>query len=80
MKFVVDRIEGDRAVQFLYDDDRVQFAFPVKYLTSGLREGDHLHVTFELDPESREQEKERAERLLRNLTRGSDPSQKQFTL
>jgi len=79
MKLVVDRIEEDIAVCYLYEDDRIRFDIPLRYLPPGTVAGDHLRVSFERDPESREQERRRAEDLLRELTRGQ-PDEKRFTL
>ncbi|HXF04843.1 MAG TPA: DUF3006 domain-containing protein [Blastocatellia bacterium] len=73
MKLVVDRIEEGIAVCFLYEDDRVSFAIPLGYLPAGTRAGDHLRVTFELDPESRRQEQQKAESLLDELRKTSPP-------
>jgi hypothetical protein len=68
MKVVVDRIEGDKAVLVLYDDDSVKFNLPVERLPKGIKGGDHLQVSFTLDKESRESEKKRVEGLLKDLT------------
>lgn len=79
MKLVIDRIEDDVAVCYLYEDDRVRFNIPLRYLPPGARAGDHLRVHFELDPESRQREQERAQQLLRELTR-EHPPEKRFRL
>ena len=71
LKIVVDRIEGDTAVLVLYDDEKVRFNVPIGYLPAGTRGGDHLRVRFTQDVESREAERERAERLLEDLKQGS---------
>ena len=76
MKLVVDRIEEGLAVCYLYDDDRTKFDIPVEYLPRGVRAGDHLNVTFEIDRDSREREQQRAEDLLRELTKGQHPDKK----
>lgn len=73
MKLVVDRIEEDIAVCVLYEDDRVSWAIPLRYLPAGTRAGDHLRVTFELDAESRRQEQQKAESLLDELRKTSPP-------
>ncbi|GBC77308.1 hypothetical protein HRbin08_00782 [bacterium HR08] len=79
MRLVVDRIEDDIAVCYLYEDDRVRLDIPRRYLPPGVTAGDHLRVSFELDRESRERERRRAEELLRELTRGQS-DEKRFKL
>jgi hypothetical protein len=66
-KVVIDRLEGDLAVVVLYDDDSVKFNLPLKYLPQGAGGGDHLQMTFTIDEESREAEKERIEDLYKQL-------------
>ena len=66
-RVVVDRLEGPLAVLVLYDDDSVKFNLPVERLPPGLREGDHLILTFERDDESRDEEKAKATNLLNDL-------------
>jgi Protein of unknown function (DUF3006) len=66
-KVVIDRIEGDLAVIVIYDDDRVKFNLPVRYLPEGLREGDHLLMSFEEAEASRESEKNKIDDLLKEL-------------
>ena len=68
-RVVIDRIEGDLAVLVIYDDDRVKFNLPVRYLPQGAREGDHLQVSFVSDEVSRELERKRVEDLLKELKR-----------
>jgi hypothetical protein len=68
MKVVIDRIEGDVAVLVIHEDDRIKFNLPIRYLPEGVRGGDHLHVTFTLDEQSRMAEKKRVEDLLSELT------------
>jgi hypothetical protein len=80
MKLVIDRIEEGWAICTLYDDERVQLDLPIEYLPAGVREGDHLDVTFEVDRESTEKEKKKAEELLKKLTKDQDPGQKKFKL
>jgi len=64
---IIDRIEGDLAVLVLYDDERVKFNLPVKYLPEGARDGDHLQMSFVKDELSRETEKKRIDNLLEEL-------------
>jgi hypothetical protein len=68
-KIVVDRIEGDLAVLVLYEDDRVKFNLPLGYLPDGVREGDHLQMSFAEDESSRESEQKRIDDLLKELKR-----------
>ncbi len=79
MKLVVDRIEEDIAVCYLYEDDRIRFDIPLRYLPPDVVAGDHLRVSFELDRESRERERRRAEELLHELTRRQS-DEKRFNL
>ena len=67
LRIVIDRIEGDLAVLVLYEDDRVRFNLPLRYLPEGVREGDHLQMGFAEDEASREAEKSRIEGLLSEL-------------
>ena len=64
---IIDRIEGDLAVLVLYDDERVKFNLPVRYLPEGARDGDHLQMSFVKDELSRETEKKRIDNLLEEL-------------
>ena len=51
----------------LYDDDRVKFNLPVRYLPDGARDGDHLQMSFVRDELSQESEKKRIDNLLGEL-------------
>lgn len=51
----------------LYDDDRVKLNFPLRYLPEGVREGDHLEVSFRKDDKSRGAEENRIDDLLAEL-------------
>jgi hypothetical protein len=66
-KVVIDHVEGDLAVIVIYDDDRVKFNLPLRYLPEGLREGDHLQMSFEEAEASRESEKNKIDDLLKEL-------------
>jgi len=66
-KVVIDRIEGDLAVLVVYDDDRVKFNLPLRFLPEGVREGDHLQLNFTADDESRQIETKRIGDLLTDL-------------
>lgn len=67
IKAFIDRTEGDLAVIILYDDDKVKFNFPLKYLPEGISEGDHLQLTFTVDKESGEAERQKIDSLLNKL-------------
>ena len=66
-KVVIDRVEGDLAVVVFYDDDRVKFNLPLQYLPEGVREGDHLQMSFVKDLSGRESERMRIDELLKDL-------------
>ena len=68
IKVFIDRVEGDLAVIVLYDDDKVKFNLPVKYLPEAIGEGDYLQLTFTVDKESHEEEKQKIDNLLKKLT------------
>ena len=67
-KVVIDRIEGEHAVVVDFDDDSVKFNLPVDYLPKGVKEGDHLQMSFKVEEESREAQKKRVQDLLKELT------------
>ena len=67
-KVVIDRVEGDKAVVVLYDDDAVKFNLPAQLLPEGVKGGDHFKVTFAVDKESRDAEKKKVDDLLSELT------------
>jgi hypothetical protein len=67
MKVVIDRTEGDLAVVVLYDDDRIRFNLPIRYLPRGVREGDHLQMSFTEDEASRDSGQMRVDELLKEL-------------
>jgi hypothetical protein len=76
----VDRIESGLAVILLSDGSGVQFDLPMEYLPPGTEAGDHLLITFQLDPESREETLRSIAELKKRLTRDSDPEQTEFKL
>lgn len=80
IKAFVDRIESGLAVILLSDGSGVQFDLPLEYLPPGTEAGDHLLITFQLDPESREETLRRVAELRRRLTKDSDPQQTEFKL
>jgi len=79
IKAFVDRIESDLAVILLSDGSGVQFDLPLKYLPPDTEAGDHLVISFQLDPESREATLRNIEELKRQLTEGND-QQTEFKL
>ena len=80
IKAFIDRIESGLAVILLSDGSGVQFDLPLEYLPPGTEAGDHLVITFQLDPESREETLRRITELKRRLTEDSDPQQTKFKL
>lgn len=80
IKAFVDRIESGLAVILLSDGSGVQFDLPLKYLPPGIEAGDHLTITFQLDPQSREETLRSITELKKQLTKDSDPQQTEFKL
>ena len=76
----VDRIESGLAVILLSDGSGVQFDLPLEYLPPGTEAGDHLVITFQLDPESREETLRNIAELKKRLTEDSDSQQTEFKL
>jgi len=76
----VDRIESGVAVILFSDGSGVQFALPLEYLPPGTEAGDHLLITFQLDPESREETLRSIAELKKRMTKDSDPQQTEFKL
>ena len=72
LKVIIDRVEDDLAVIVLADDDSVHFNLPIKYLPDGVRDGDHLQLTFALDRDSREAARRKTADLLKELTGKKD--------
>ncbi|RJX25112.1 MAG: DUF3006 domain-containing protein [Dethiobacter sp.] len=66
MKAVIDRFEGDYAV-VLFGDEEVKVNIPKKLLPEGAREGSWLSVSFELDLEGTQKQKEKIQGLLDKL-------------
>ena len=67
LKVFIDRIEENRAVIVLYDDDSVKFNLPTRYLPEGVSEGDYLQVSFAVDKEAHAEEKQKIDDLLGKL-------------
>ena len=80
IKVFIDRIESGLAVILLSDGSGVQFDLPLEYLPPGTEAGDHLVITFQLDPESREETLRSIAELKKQLTKDSDPQQTEFKL
>jgi hypothetical protein len=80
MRLIVDRIEEGIAVCSVYDDEDRRIEVPIRYLPPEIREGDHLTLTFAIDPLGKESEMRKAEELLRELTKNQDPNKKKFKL
>jgi Protein of unknown function (DUF3006) len=80
IKAFVDRIESGLAVILLSDYSGIQFDMPLEYLPPGIEAGDHLTITFQLDPESREETRRSIADLKKRLTEDSDPQQTEFKL
>jgi Protein of unknown function (DUF3006) len=80
IKAYVDRIESGLAVILLSDGSGVQFDLPLEYLPPGTEAGDHLLITFQLDPESREETLRSVAELKRRLAKDGDPQQTEFKL
>jgi hypothetical protein len=66
---IVDRIEDDLAVLVMSDDEKVKLNLPVNRLPKGVKSGDHLKVTFEIDRESADEVATEIEDLLDKLKR-----------
>ena len=80
IKAFIDRIESGLAVILLSDGSGVQFDLPLEYLPPGTEAGDHLVITFQLDPESREETLRNIAELKKRLAETSDPQQTEFKL
>jgi hypothetical protein len=76
----IDRIEEGLAVIVLSEEDEFQFDLPLKYLPPGVKEGDHLTLSFKLDPASAAARRQRLAELKKELTQDRDPKQKNFKL
>ncbi|OYT71362.1 MAG: hypothetical protein CFK52_08350 [Chloracidobacterium sp. CP2_5A] len=79
-RLVVDSLTEGFARLIFHDDAQVYFDCPARLLPEGIREGDHLRLTFLRDDEARIREQAEVKSLLRELTQGGDPDQKDFYL
>jgi hypothetical protein len=61
MKVIIDRIEGDTAVIF-FDIQKVYV--PLSDLPKGSEEGSWLKVSFKLDPNGEQKQKDKMDRLI----------------
>ncbi|MCS7079787.1 MAG: DUF3006 domain-containing protein [Chloracidobacterium sp.] len=77
---VVDSLTEGFARLIFHGDAQVYFDCPRRLLPAGIREGDHLQMTFTRDDEARVREQAEVKSLLRELTQGNDPDQKDFYL
>ena len=66
---IVDRIEDGLAALVLSDDEKVKLNLPVDRLPKGVKSGDHLKVTFEIDRESTGKVATEVDNLLDKLKR-----------
>lgn len=66
MKAVIDRFEEKMAV-LLVGDKEAQVDFPKDLLPNGIKEGDWLKLTMEIDPEGKKKQKQKIEGLLNKL-------------
>lgn len=66
MNAVIDRFEGDYAV-ILLGEEVHEIVVSIKHLPKGAKEGSWLKITFELDPEGTQKQKEKVEVLLEKL-------------
>jgi hypothetical protein len=66
VKAVIDRFEGKYAV-VLFGEEEIKVDVPRKLLPDGAREGSWLKVSFELDPEGTQKQKEKIQNLLGKL-------------
>lgn len=64
----VDRIEGDKAVLLVGDEEQCKVILPVDCLPDGAREGAVLTVNLEYDPELTAEAFEKSQSLVRRLS------------
>lgn len=82
IKAVIDHIEdGGMAVVLLGDDEKTSVDVPLSFLPQGVGGGDHLHITFTVDPAARAATADRVKKLQDQLTQTSGTQdQKDFKL
>ncbi len=79
IKAFVDRVESNIAV-LLSSDGGFQFDAPVEWLPRGVKAGDHLLISFRLDPASAAATLQNVSDLKRQLTEDGDPERTEFKL
>ena len=68
IKAVIDRFEGEYAV-VLFGEDELKVDIPRQILPPGAKEGSWMNVSFELDLEGENKQREKIEGLLDKLKR-----------
>jgi len=66
MKAIIERLEANYAV-VLFGEDEIRVDIPLEVLPYGVREGDVLSVSFEIDMEATRARKEKALSFLEKL-------------
>jgi 5-carboxymethyl-2-hydroxymuconate isomerase len=66
LQVVIDRFEEDKAI-LLIGETESRVVWPREYLPQGTEEGDHVEVSFRIDPEATRSAKQEVEDLLRQL-------------
>lgn len=66
MQAVIDRIEEDKAVLLVGEEEK-KVIFPLTYLPEGVGEGDYLQLEICPDPEATKNAREEAAELLKSL-------------
>ncbi len=66
MKAVIDRFEGDYAI-VLVGDVEIKLDIPRELLPKSAKEGSWLNVSFQLDPEGENKQREKVSKLLDKL-------------
>ena len=66
IKAVIDRFQGEYA-NVLFGDDELKVDIPRQLLPAGAREGSWLNISFELDPEGENKQRDKIEGLLDKL-------------
>ncbi len=68
----IDRLEGSLAVVTFSSDDKLHLNLPLECLPAGVKEGDHLQLTLQLDPTGTEAVGRRIAKLQAELTSSSE--------
>lgn len=80
IKTFVDQLSDDVALLVWQEDSSVQFTVPRNWLPPELTAGDHLWLSFHLDPASKQTTLENLHQLRQELSAGQDPAQLDFKL